>query len=198
MGMSAINQSKQVVEAILSGQNTKALNYLYKSSLPQIIKYVCMNKGSEDEAKDIFQDAVVSLFTTVKLGKYDIEKDVNGFLFFVSRNLWINYVKKRNRQVELQNLNHTLKEESHLAVIIDEEKKEMIELLFSKLGDRCKQILNLVIYEGLSMKEVAMKMNFASEDVAKSTHYRCKQKMIELVANNEHTKRLFKDYGKDN
>lgn len=95
MSMTSINQSKEVVEAILSGENTKALNYLYKSSLPQIIKYVCMNSGSEDEAKDIFQDAVVSLFTTVKLGKYDIEKDVNGFLYFVSRNLWINYVKKK-------------------------------------------------------------------------------------------------------
>lgn len=84
-----------------------------------------------------------------------------------------------------------------MAVIIDNEKKELIEGLLDKIGDRCKQILKFAIYDELSMKEIALKMNFASEDVAKSTHYRCKQKMIELVAANENTKRLFKDYGKE-
>jgi RNA polymerase sigma factor (sigma-70 family) len=193
MDMTAKNKSQEVVEAILSGQNSKVLNYLYKTALPQITKFICINNGDEDEAKDIFQDAVVSLFTTVKLGKFDIEKDVNGFLFFVSRNLWINYVKKRGRQLDISKMHISMYEESQMAVMISDEKKALIDEFLGKAGYKCKQVLKYVIYDDYSMKEIAKLMNFASEAVAKTTHHRCKQKLIELVANNKAVINLFKD-----
>ncbi len=191
--MTAKNKSQEVVEAILSGQNTKVLNYLYKTALPQITKFICINNGDEDEAKDIFQDAVVSLFTTVKMGKFDIEKDVNGFLFFVSRNLWINYVKKRGRQLDVSKMHLSMYEESQLAVMITEEKKVQIEQFLEKAGDKCKQVLKYVIYDNYSMKEIAKLMDFANEAVAKTTHHRCKQKLMDLVVNNKSVINLFKD-----
>jgi RNA polymerase sigma factor (sigma-70 family) len=193
MDMTSKSKSQEVVEAILSGHNTKVLNYLYKTALPQITKFICMNNGDEDEAKDIFQDAVVSLFTTVKMGKYDIEKDVNGFLFFVSRNLWINYVKKRGRQLDISKMQMPQFQESQMAVMISDEKKVLIDQFLEKAGTRCKQVLKYVIYDDLSMKEIAKLMNFASEAVAKTTHHRCKQKLMELVANNKSVINLFKE-----
>jgi RNA polymerase sigma factor (sigma-70 family) len=191
--MSTKNKSQEIVEAIQSGHNTKVLQYLYQTSLPQIIKFISLNSGDEDEAKDIFQDAVVSLFTTVKLGKYDLEKDVNGFLFFVSRNLWINRVKKRNRSLDISKMQLHLYEESPLVVVITEEKKEQIDLFLEKVGSRCKQLLKHVIYDSLSMKEIAKLMDFASEAVAKSTHHRCKQKLMDLVENNSAAIKLFRE-----
>ncbi len=177
------DKNQEIIEAILNGQNSRVLNHLYQSALPQIMKYICLNNGDEDEAKDIFQDAVVSLFTTVRLGKFEQGKDVNGFLYFVSRNLWINRIKRRNKQLDISKMQMQPLEESHLAVIITKEKEELIEQFMSKVGDKCKQILKYVIYDNLSMREVAQKMNFAGETVAKSTHYRCKQKLMELVEN---------------
>lgn len=192
MDMTSKNKSQEVVEAILSGQNTKVLNYLYKTALPQITKFICINNGDEDEAKDIFQDAVVSLFTTVKLGKFDIEKDVNGFLFFVSRNLWINHVKKRNRQLDISKMQMPMYEESPMAVVITEEKRVLIDQFLGKAGDKCKQVLKYVLYDNLSMKEIAKLMDFANEAVAKTTHHRCKQKLMELVENNKAVINLFR------
>jgi len=193
MDMTIKNKSQEVVDAILNGHNTKVLNYLYKTALPQITKFICINDGDEDEAKDIFQDAVVSLFTTVKLGKFDVEKDVNGFLFFVSRNLWINYVKRRGRQLDISKMHMSMYEESQTAVMITAEKEEMINQFLEKAGTKCKQVLKYVIYDDYSMKEIAKLMNFASEAVAKTTHHRCKQKLMDLVANNKALINLFKD-----
>ncbi|MBC7391601.1 MAG: sigma-70 family RNA polymerase sigma factor [Opitutaceae bacterium] len=193
MDMTIKSKSQEVVEAITNGHNTKALNYLYKSALPQITKFICMNNGDEDEAKDIFQDAVVSLFTTVKLGKYDTAKDVNGFLFFVSRNLWINYVKRRGRQMDITKMHLSMYEENQEAVIITSEKEDQINQFLEKAGSKCRQVLKYVIYDDYSMKEIAKLMNFANEAVAKTTHHRCKQKLIDLVANNKTLINLFKD-----
>jgi RNA polymerase sigma factor (sigma-70 family) len=175
------DKNQEIIDAILNGHNTKVLNHLYQSALPQIMKYICLNNGDEDEAKDIFQDAVVSLFTTVRLGKFEQGKDVNGFLYFVARNLWINRVKRRNRQMDISTMLMEPLEDSHLAVIITKEKEALIDRVMSKVGDKCKQLLKYVIYDNLSMREVAEKMNFAGETVAKSTHYRCKQRLMELV-----------------
>lgn len=193
MSMLSINKSNEIVDAIRNGNNNKALNHLYKTSLPQIIKYICANNGDEDEAKDVFQDAVISLFTTIKLNRYDESKDVNGFLFFVARNLWINRVKKRNRQMNISMIPMPLDDKDPLAIVIGDEKREVIDQFLGKLGDRCQQILKYVIFDGMSMKEIAKLMNFAGETVAKSTHYRCKKKLMELVEKDQSVIKLFEE-----
>lgn len=193
MGMLAKDRNLEIVEAIQNGHNSKVLNDLYQTALPQIVKYICINNGDEEEAKDIFQDAVVALFTTVKLGKFEEGKDVNGFLFFVSRNLWINRIKKRNKQMDLSYLPIPLTEENPLAVVITDEKRNVIAQVLGKTGAKCKQILTHVIYDNYTMKEIAKIMDFSGEDVAKSTHYRCKQKLMELVENNQAIQTLFRE-----
>ena len=84
-------------------------------------------------------------------------------------------------------------EESQTAVMITAEKEEMINQFLEKAGTKCKQVLKYVIYDDYSMKEIAKLMNFASEAVAKTTHHRCKQKLMDLVANNKALINLFKD-----
>jgi RNA polymerase sigma factor (sigma-70 family) len=177
------DKNQEIIEAILKGQNTRVLNRLYETALPQITKFICANNGDIDEAKDIFQDAVVSLFTTVRLGRFEQGKDVNGFLYFVSRNLWINRIKKRNRQLDISKTQLPYIEDSPHAVYITREKEEVIDRFLELVGSRCKQLLKYVIYDNLSMKEIAVLMDLAGETVAKSAHYRCKQKMMDLVDN---------------
>lgn len=184
------NKNKEILDAILSGNNTKVLNHLYETSLPQITKFICMNDGDEDEAKDIFQDAVVALFTTVKLGKYEHDKDVNGFLYFVSRNLWINRVKRRNKQYDISRAQLAWADDSPLAVVITRDREALIDKFIGMMGEKCKQLLKYVIYDNLSMKEIAKMMDFGSEGVAKNAHYRCKQKMMDLVGNDESLNKL--------
>lgn len=185
MNMSKIDKNQEIIDAIQNGQNTKVLNHLYETALPQIVKFICSNNGDEDEAKDIFQDAVVSLFTTVKLGKFEQGKEVNGFLFFVSRNMWINRVKRKNRQYDISKIHMPMSEENALAVIITKDKEDVIDKFMSMMGSKCKQLLKYVIYDNLSMKEIAKLMNFAGETVAKNAHYRCKQKMMDLLGSDQ-------------
>jgi len=188
-----MNKDKEILEAIQSGQNGKVLNFLYKTSLPKISQYICANNGDEQEAKDIFQDAVISLFTTVKMGKFDTSKDIRGFLYFVARNLWINRIKRRNKQIDILDIDDPVLEETPFAIITSAEKKEKIDEVLSILGSSCQQILKYVIYDNLSMKEIAERMEFANETVAKSTHYRCKQKLVDMLSKNKEFIKLLKE-----
>ena len=86
-------KDKSVIAAIKSGKDDKALKMLYNVLLPKIKAYIRSNNGSEDEAFDVFQDAVVIFFKQVVTGKFDTKYSISAFVYSVSRNLWINRVK---------------------------------------------------------------------------------------------------------
>src|ERR1051325_3728563 len=131
------SKDEEIIAAIKTGNNSTPLNHLYKIALRKIIRFVTQNNGDEEGAKDVFQDAVVSLFNTVKLGKYDEKKDITGFLYFVSRNLWINRIKKKNKQYSIKDTELCASGDSPLARIIKEEKQVAMEGLMEKIGSQC-------------------------------------------------------------
>ncbi|HTF82814.1 MAG TPA: sigma-70 family RNA polymerase sigma factor [Cytophagales bacterium] len=186
-------KDKEIINAIRTGNNSFVLNHLYKVALPKIIRLVIQNNGDEEEAKDVFQDAVVALFNTVKLNKYDENREIDGFLYFVARNLWINRIKKRNRQQDIMDTKLDEYTDSPLVSMISEEKQTAINELMEQIGTQCKELLKYAMYDGLSMKEIAQKMGLSGETVAKTTHYRCKQKLAKLIYGNKTLISLFKE-----
>jgi RNA polymerase sigma factor (sigma-70 family) len=180
-----VNYSDEAVLEAISKGDDRVLAHLYKNVLPKIKAYVLKNNGSEDDAKDIFQDSVLVFYKYVKQGKFSPENEIAGFIFSVSRNLWINQAKKKNRVVELSE-STPMQEftKSFADELISREREEFVVNMFSKLGETCKQILLYSIYDKFSMKEIKEKMNFTSENVAKTKNYKCKQRLISLVKEN--------------
>lgn len=184
---------KEIIDAITlaEGNEDRVLSFLYKEILPVIRKYIVNNQGSFDEANDIFQDAVVRFYHSVKQGNFKGNCSIKTFLFGISKNLWINYLQKKGRstrEFEWTNLEDKIDLEGEL---ISNEKSKAVNDLLSVLGDRCEQLLKFSVYDNLSMKEIAIKMGFANENVAKTNNYRCKQKLMLLITENNQLKQLF-------
>lgn len=158
------------------------LKYFYEKVFPGIRRYILNNSGTEADAKDVFQDAVMIFYKQVKLGKYKEEYEINGFIYSVSRNLWINTVLRKNKTVALDDtLPISEYAKSASDDLITKEREAFILGIFTQLGEVCKQLLIYSIFDNLSMKEIKEKMGFSSENVAKTKHYKCKQRLISLV-----------------
>ena len=188
------DKGKEIIKAINTGNNTFVLNHLYKEILPRIKKMILKNNGTNDDAKDIFQDTVLIFYNQVKLNKFNEDKDIGGFMYTVARNLWINKAKKANKFVQV---NDTETWESAdvdaLDGLISREKTLAIEEVMNQIGEECKKLLKYSIYEKMSLKEIAEKMGYSSEGVAKTYNYRCKQKLVSLVKDNPDIISLFKE-----
>ncbi|HEY3403961.1 MAG TPA: sigma-70 family RNA polymerase sigma factor [Ohtaekwangia sp.] len=183
---------KEILAAIHLGDD-RVLKHLYETVLPKVKNYVTRNSGSPDDARDIFQDAVVVFYKYVKQGKFDGRHDIAGFIFSISRNLWINMAKRNNRSLQLSEEVTAISSEDNFSdELITREREEYITKLFSALGNTCRQILLYSIYDKLSMKEIKEKMNFSSENVAKTKNYKCKQRLMELVKNNTAVREFLK------
>ncbi|MBX9853466.1 MAG: sigma-70 family RNA polymerase sigma factor [Cytophagaceae bacterium] len=173
----------KIIESIRKGSNDQVLAYLYDKPLRKIRKYILSNKGSAEDANDIFQDAVVILFNQVKKNKYNHDYDLDGFLYAVARNLWVDRMRREKIMVTKDFTNGTDHADfnDHLEDLIVKEKSAALRKAFEKLDEKCRKILHYVVYEKLNMREISEKMGYSNENVAKSNHYRCKQYLASMV-----------------
>lgn len=174
---------QHIVESIKNGKNDKVLSYLYERTLGKVRRHILKNNGSAEEANDIFQDAVIIFFHQVKQNKFLPGQEVDGFIFTVARNLWVDRIRREKRKVNTDfNGDHPHSEHGdYLKDLISKEKTSAMQKAFLKLDEKCRKILHFAVYDKLSMKEISEKMGYSSENVAKTNHYRCKQYLSRIV-----------------
>lgn len=178
---------QEIVQAIREGNDTKVIDSLYAKVLPTVKKHVCNNGGSVEDAFDIFQDALMVFYKLVVTEKYDGEKyKVHGFVFAISKNLWINLIKKRINSTKREKLvaNEEL-EPSILENLIDSERKSTLDQVFQSMGEKCTEILTMFFYHRFSLKEIAQKLGDMSEDAVKVKSHRCKKLLGDKIKANK-------------
>lgn len=176
------HSDETIVQAILKGNDSNVLSFLYQSVLPKVRNHILRNKGTIEEANDIFQDAVLILYNRVLEGKFENTPNVRGFIIHASKNLWINRVKRLNKfdSHEINNEDF-VEDKTVIDDIITSEQATAIRTLFNMVGEKCKQLLTYSIYLNMSMEEIASKLELPNANAAKTQNYRCKQKLADLV-----------------
>jgi RNA polymerase sigma factor (sigma-70 family) len=177
--------NSEIVILFKKGEDQKALNLLYKTVLPKVKRYVTNNGGDLAESEDIFQDAVMILYKLIKSNKFQPEQSVDAYLFTIAKNHWINKAKRDSKIKRVEELPETNRESENIySLLISDERQKVIENILSQLGEKCHKILKMIFFEGYSLPEITKEMNFASDDVMHTTHYRCKNKLKGLVGEN--------------
>ena len=88
--MTVTYSDEEIISAIQAGgfSEERYVKYLYFRFQPKVLSFVLKNSGSEDEARDIYQDGVVSLYENIKTGKYRGEGSLAAYLFSICRFMW--------------------------------------------------------------------------------------------------------------
>ena len=195
MSAETLVSDSDILLSIRTGKNSRVLSYLYETTLKKVRSHIIRRGGNIEQANDIFQDAVIILFDTVRKNKFDERYTIEAFVFTVSKNLWINSIRKNKRISNYEDMglfgNH-ITEENILSTLVNKERSEAVKGLFDKLNERCRQILHYYNHEGWSMKEISVKLGFTSEDVAKTSHYRCKKSLMKMIIGNKELEALLR------
>lgn len=172
----------KIIEAITYGKDEHVLQVLYRRLYPKIKRYVLNNRGNHDEAMDVFQEGVIAFYQQVKADRFNTQYDIDGFIYTVSRNRWINMTYKNKRQRKLTEAEQQIPTNEHDRLEYQDMEKQLGKQLFEQLGGRCREIMEQVIFRQLSMKEVADLLGFSSRHSAKTQYHKCKKKLIDFAA----------------
>lgn len=172
----------------------KAFMILYRQYYPVIQKFILQNKGTNEDAKDIFQDALIILHNQIIKGKFLGNSSVKTYLYSVCRNLWLKKITRTKHTLDLiDNQQHVEPSPSALQELIGSEREKVIEEVLDRLGSECNKILKLFYFDKLSMKKIKVHMQLTSEQVAKNKKMKCLKKLRSMVLDNVHYITLLKN-----
>jgi RNA polymerase sigma factor (sigma-70 family) len=164
----------EIIEKIKRGDES-ALDYLYKKNFKMMLNLIVKNNGTEEEAKDIFQDALIVFWQKTISGDLVMTSKISTYLYSICQNLWRKELERKSRHSN---------EEAEISENVDYEKNEKVKAIhdcLNELGESCKKILSYYYFEELSMVDIAEKMGFANADTAKTKKYKCKQELDKMI-----------------
>jgi RNA polymerase sigma factor (sigma-70 family) len=171
---------QDIIRLIRDDKYSPAMKSLY-TYLPVVKKFVLKNNGTRQEAEDIFQEGLVIFCNKIQKPDFLLTCSINTYVYSVCKLLWLDELKKKNKTIKndfIELTDENLVDEINSDIADDESMKQAQEAVM-KLGEKCKEILELFYFKKLSMKEIANKLGFASEKGAKNQKYRCIEKAKE-------------------
>ncbi len=162
----------------------QAIRQLYQQHSEITRSFIMGKGGTVQDADDIFQETIIAFIDTVQKGKFRQESGIRTFLISISKHLWYNEIRKRQRAENREKLyesDREIEEEGIGRIIQDRELKQQLNQMLQDLGDSCRKILELFYYENLSMKEIVSHMHYENEQVVRNKKYKCLQQLAEKM-----------------
>lgn len=166
-----------IIEHLRNDKYARAVTGLY-GIFPAIKKHIVRNSGTIEDAKDVFQDALVILYQKMKTGKFVLTVPISTYLHAVVKNLWLQELRKR-KKLPIAETNTDVVED----LIEQEHGFDTASAAFNFLGEKCRDLLMLFYFKKMSYKEITALLQFGSEETAKNQKYRCIQKAKENYVN---------------
>lgn len=170
----------------------EALSTLYKIHYPAIKKFITKNQGTANDAKDIFQDAIIIFYKQTGKEEFQLRSSIQTYLYSVSRNLWLTHLNKRKREVQLQENGEVVSlDGTQMELLYKKEEASILRELISKLGEKCRALLLSYFFERMKMAQIASNLGYSNEQVAKNKKYKCMIKLKNLAQQSMTVKELF-------
>jgi RNA polymerase sigma factor (sigma-70 family) len=178
-------KSENNEEALLQGlarNDKKAVETIYRENYNIIQLLVINNNGSADDAKDIFQEAMIVLYEKVRSGTFELNCQIRTYVYSVSRRLWLKRLQQLNRySPAVENLDGFISVEEEIE---EHEKRnaefEMMDKAIGSLGEPCKSLLEAYYLQKRKMHEIAANFGYTNADNAKNQKYKCLMRLKKI------------------
>ena len=176
-----IPTDSEVILGILNNSES-VLKRLYVAYFPMVLQLIINNNGDGDDAKDVYQEAIIILYNKVKNGDFELSSKLKTYIYSICRRLWLKRLSQMNRY------GGDIKDfQEYLTVDDETEKNNERDIQFNKMGDAlkllgepCKTIIEDFYINNRSMKEICEEFGYTNADKAKTQKYKCLQRLKKL------------------
>lgn len=147
---------------------------LYKKAFPVVAKYISRMGGSFDEAKDVFQDALVIYYEKVVAAQLALNNDT-AWLVGTAKHLWIKRYRENIQNLPLDSIDIAFDEDPH-----NPSGNRLIRFL-ETAGKKCMELLKGFYYDRLPLSEIAAEFGYSGVRSATVQKYKCLEKVRETI-----------------
>jgi RNA polymerase sigma factor (sigma-70 family) len=166
----------------LARNDRKCIEAIYRDNYNAVQSLIIKNNGSIDDAKDIFQEAILVLYERVQSNEFVLNCQIKTYIYSVSRRLWLKRLVQQNRFLVMEEAEHEI---VSVEVEIEEHEKQhteflMMEKAMGSLGEPCKSLLEAFYIQKRTMQEIASTFGYTNAENAKNQKYKCLMRLKKL------------------
>lgn len=150
---------------------------LYQQAFPLVAKYVHTMGGSFEEAKDIFQDALVIYYEKLATTGVTLQYSERSYVLGIAKHCWAKKNKENNKHTALPGSLEGIAMED---AVRQSSTEKLLELLHNS-GQKCMELLRAFYYDKLPMQKIAALFGFSGERSATVQKYKCIEKVRDIV-----------------
>jgi RNA polymerase sigma factor (sigma-70 family) len=172
-------------KALLEGlakDNSQAIETIYKQNYNMVQTLILNNNGNADDAKDIFQEAVLVLYEKVKSGSLELNCQIKTYVYSVCRRLWLKRLNQLQRfSPEVEGIEELVMVEEEMEAHEQRNNDfQTMEKALQNLGEPCKSLLESYYLQKKSMQEIAGDFGYTNADNAKNQKYKCLMRLKKI------------------
>ena len=185
--MKKLNSNKSANYSSIFDKDEAALKAFYLNNFSSVRSYILANSGTEEEAKDIYQEAIVIAWRKQQDNSFTeaYENALPAYVFKIAKFKWLDELRrKKNKQSKAKNIEFYEAETPE--PFEENENDKLIGLIIEKLkllDERCRNLLTQFYYGGKKIKDLAEEYDW-TEATAKNNKYRCLEKLRKITKEN--------------
>ena len=174
----------EYIEGLRLSDNA-VIRSVYKKFYPAIMRMVLNNNGTEQEAKDVFQESILVLYHHVQKQNFILSCALQTYLYSVAKRLWLKQIHKKSSTLKLDERFYEGDDfaEAENETAVYEEREQNLDRMhesIASLGEPCKTLLTDFYIQRLGMDELAEKFGYTNADNAKNQKYKCLQRLKKI------------------
>lgn len=180
--------AENIIEGIRN-HDDEIMRFIYKTNYHVIEHMIRKNKGKKEDAKDIFQEALIIIFKKIQSKGLVLTCSFSTYVYAVCEHLWLKVLRERKKIPETFGNFDDFTSDSGLNKKIERKKLELFEFHFNKLSKDCQKILKLH-FSGVPIAEIMKKMGYNSKQHTMDRKYRCKKSLFKRIENDPTFKKI--------
>ena len=172
----------------LARNDRQAIETIYSRHFAMVQSMVINNNGTTDDARDVFQEAMIVLYEKSRLPDFELHCQIKTFIYSVCRRLWLKRLAQSKRFLpEINELDNTVPVEEDIeGQELRNQEFQVMEKALAGLGEPCKSLLEAFYLQKKNMSEIAGSFGYTNPENAKNQKYKCLMRLRKLFFS-EHT-----------
>lgn len=179
-----MNRTERDLELLkgLAVNDKVSIQTIYKENYGLIQNLVTRNSGTEDDARDVFQESLIVLFEKSKSDSFELNCQLRTYLYSVCRRIWLKKLQQQRRfEAPFESLEETVPVEDDLeAHEALNRQYAVMRSAMGRIGEPCKSLLEAFYVHQKSMVEIASFFGYTNADNAKTQKYKCLMRLKKL------------------
>lgn len=175
----------------IRNHESPVLNYVYDTYYPIIEGYIIHNQGSREQARDIFQEAMIVVYNKIKSDQLELTCKFGTYLYAICKNMWIQERKKYLLRAEKLKRQPLVVNDPGPAddPLLQDHLSHLFNKHFGDLSEDCQKILSMY-FNNFSVEDIRTAMNYKDLHHTADRKYRCKKSLVKRIVNDPLFKRL--------